>query len=199
MFRLVEGCLAPHNWTEIVPGVTAKTHQKPHNLAWSIFSGFPMELGHLYFMHHLFLPWRDFSKERSGIVIKLLGTLTHVGFSFRTPYLNHWGFTPSLSLKTNQLINLSIKRTFTFLWRPIHSPYAESCFYLVTLLEQHSMQGTCSGPFFVIHTNTYWQEAKQRRDTFVGFVRIASWWFSQALLKDSSHTPNIPQKCSHQN
>lgn len=134
MFRLVEGCLAPYNWTEIVPGVTAKTHQKPHTLAWSIYSGFPMELGHLYFIHHLFLPWRDFTKERSGIVIKLLGTLAHVGFSFRTPYLNHWGFTPSLSLKTNQLINLSIKWAFTVLWRPSHSPYATHQTYRVMFL-----------------------------------------------------------------
>ena len=55
-------------------------------MAQSLLSTFSVEPGHLYFKHHIFLPWRDFTKEQSGIVIKLLGILACVGLPFGGPY-----------------------------------------------------------------------------------------------------------------
>lgn len=39
---------------KLCPGVTAKTHQKPHIRAGSVLSVLPVELGRLHFIHHLF-------------------------------------------------------------------------------------------------------------------------------------------------
>lgn len=39
---------------KLCPGVTAKTHQKPHIRAGSVLSVLPVESGRLHFIHHLF-------------------------------------------------------------------------------------------------------------------------------------------------
>lgn len=39
---------------KLCPGVTAKTHQKPHIRAGSVLCVLPVESGRLHFIHHLF-------------------------------------------------------------------------------------------------------------------------------------------------
>lgn len=146
--------------------------------------------------HTSFIPPREgFHKWESGIVIRLAQhvLVLYLGGHISTTQVSHH---PFLSRQTNVFVNLSIKGTLTFLWRPIHSPYPESCFYLVTSLEQHSRQETCSGSFSV-KTYKHMLTGGKAKKKYTRWLRIASRPLVHTLLSDPTHASTIPLRCVH--
>lgn len=162
VFRAVGGCLAPHNWMEILPRGHSQNPSESMHYSWKCPVCAPCGVGASSFHTSFILQWKDFTKDWSGIVIKLPATREYVG-----PHLeDNLSATPFLSFTTeNLLVDLFIKLLLCFAGGGLFTSHAKKWIILFGTVVIITLSREFVGLFFVVTYKHTFVPAKAKKQS----------------------------------